>query len=393
MPSTESPNGVNIQSSGVNALSLCLHRLHGKRVDAPPVRLLGSGLVLGADSDFLAAGASRYGLLHVAARHAVVTTVNGQWLIEPASRDMVLALNGVIIPWGEHRQLNLSDSIDMGFVSLRVELAAQGDALFSPVPKPSGTQQFSERVVIPAFPELLPPQATDDVADDTCSPAEELCALLALDAKTSAGSDSMHYAEPSVEAGSLESLLLGKAAAEVPAAVPSDPLLALAAESARVLSGKSPIATGHIPFVQATTPATIPVVMQEAPLPETDPFPTVSTATSLEAILEGPMTIDDVLDNLKRTGSRIDSMAGAVSDSFATLKNLSTEERAPDPLLLLAGLEAPPPREPELAPVLHREHRTTGMNTPYNLVTRSNHDEPNERDDRAEETPWPHPIR
>lgn len=130
-------------------------------------------------------------------------------------------------------------------------------------------------------------------------------------------------------------------------------------------------------------------------------------ARTLEDILEGPLGIDDVLERLQRgcaagkasasqTRSPADQApiwAGVASGGSSTqtfvpsadsasmseppapaqtgfadgdpLAALDSLHRVPDPLCLLAGLERLPTPETGLAAVLHREHRSTGIDTPY----------------------------
>lgn len=419
-PLTQSSPSEVTESGRLRALSLWPHRLHGKRVDAPGVSIPLSGLVLGADSDFLAAGASQYGLLHVAPQHAVVRVCEGQWVLEPGNRDMVLALNGEKITWGDSKTLHPGDTIDMGFVSLLVDMQAEpaefaveqiGEPVQAALPAPDTSHSVQAP---PSFEplELAVFQGSQDSQSPVPSeisekitakaPAEnaaqELCALLAQDAQTSAGSDSMQYTSCSLESLLHSAPQQGGVTVpdmDVPARAPhlfaDDPLAALAAESAHVLAGKTHLPDScfpSTPSLTAISPLPTPGTLEPSPAayadtPALDPLSGMSTATSLEEILAGPLTIDDVLEGLKRARPATHTVTDTAADPLAVL---TAPERMPDPLLLLAGMDAAPVREPELPPVLHREHRTTGINSPYHFVFRTKHEE-------TKEDSWLHPHR
>lgn len=407
-----------VLTTSVPDLSLCLHRLHGKRVQAEPVRVSHEGLTLGAESAFLAPNLSPHSTQRhgVALRHGFVRPCEGGWLLEPATTDLVLTLNGHKIPWGHGTLLHPGDTIELGFAAVRVEgIAGEGveaapflppetpDEPLPAVPAPDVPLAVTQTTGLPSLPEAEPPAAHPSPAEhEPPSPAEELCALLAEDARNSTGSDSMHYAAHSTGADSLESLLYGaepaistNAAAPLSAPLPDknrparrlrphcppshrrkignsppaadDPLAALAAESARVLASGGR-------FFPVENAFSRPPAGQNAP----DPLVNLAAGASLEEILEGPITIDHVLDKLQRERNKkadaqaahpldalIGPQASAPLDPLDALQSLDGQDRQPDPLLLLAGMTSPVVREPELPPVLHKEHRSTGIDTPY----------------------------
>lgn len=380
--------------AGENTLSLCLHRLHGRRVGSSAVPVPPEGLVLGADSLGKAGLALHYGALHIAPTHAVVRTVDGNWVLEPGCRDMLVALNDEAIPWGDSRPLHPGDHIDLGFASLRVEggiarvveggIARVSDAAF-PLPAAHAEAPVSP----PAAPalsllELADIQVADfpEFSEQTVSPdAPDTLPNLAPPTNRTTPADQMRPP--------------GRANPLAAADDANDPLAALAAESARVLAGKSLLSVcGLSPLVSVApseTPAAVAVPavspLPPPPIPERDPLQDLPTAASLEEILEGPLSIDDVLDGLKRAHPHTApaTIPGAGLDD--PLAALSGPEPVPDPLLLLAGVGPLPAREPELAPVLHREHRTTGLTSPYRFTVAPNPEDPTEED------PWPLPIR
>lgn len=414
-------------------LRLCLHRLHGRQVQAMPVSMGSEGLTLGADSDLFATGAAHdlftAGTAQnhcIAKLHGVIRPHPSGWWLEPGTKDVVLALNNEKIAWGDGRLLHPGDRIDLGFASLLVEKNNAPPRLLHTTPVTQSVRDIQElqdvqqqKTLPPTSEQASPEQASPlPVVADMACPADELCALLAEDARNSTSRDALQYAVPHVQSTEesplrAESgfLLRGHADDFGPALVPmpvlapqfdpNDPLAALAAESTRVLAcGGDFRPTHNMAMAHQQAGRSQKQSMPEYPLKDLlenslkSPLENHAPAASLEDILEGPLSIDHVLDKLrsghghagKPHSGELQKSHNSLNPqgsqgSLGSLDSLAEHERTPDPLLLLAGMETQILREPELAPVLHKEHRTTNLHTAYTFSVK--------KDETIQEAPWP----
>lgn len=357
-------------------------RLFGRRVNGCAVRIPASGLVMGGENGALSLDAA----LHVLPHHAEVRVEMDAFCLAPGCG--VVALNGERLGQHDSRALHPGDRVEIGFATLLVEVDDMSplhgcDGACDSSGMPAGTPKLVPGFLpgfIPTKPQAPPTQQEPAEEQPASAEAEALLALLLTEARENVSESTSNGSNEGVEA---QNTVLERIATmpeltdtgicaheqsssymvEHPQNTPAEPhnsLAALTAESARVLAGGRMEAT--MPF--AAQPA-VPVPFAESSPERLDfPLPDQTAASSLEEILEGPISIDDVLENLRRRSPNPNQHdAHAVTDVLAAM---AEPPRAPDPLRLLAGLaEQPPLREPELPPVLGREHRSPGMHTPY----------------------------
>lgn len=354
--------------------TLCLRvcRVHGVCVDSEPVPIPPSGLTIGSEGK----PGSLYldPSLYVAPTHAMVSLRNGEWRVTPLSSRAVTTLNDRRLEAEETAVLTPGDRLEVGFVSLLVEQARTSDIVppdsmgaldddplealtNSEAPEleallglSPGTGSASETATgsLPRFPENLETQEPRNTARGLLSPqgphnaAQTLVELLAEDARR----EDAFPTDSDPLASLLETAATppGKEAGGSEAGI--DILERLARESEQVLSGP-----GHgnasLRFLTEASPSGTDLWHEE----EIDPLALLAPpdGASLGDVLEGPLSIDDVLEQL----------GGGCA--------FPEEEPVPDPLLLLARSEGGKPHRaaPALADILNRDHHRLSIETPY----------------------------
>lgn len=415
----------NLLQNSSQKLHLCLRRMHGKSVVTSPMPVPPEGVIMGGDTE----GCENVALaasLHVVTRHALVRAAQageeGAWHIEPGNKVMVLAVNDARVPWGESRVLQHGDRLEVGFACFEVvteacpveagavDMAEMADSpLVAPVvathvepdsktPEtksgvPSGEPLPPLDPLDPFVPLLLQPAPAPVSSPVEASGLEsgptEAELLAALLGECAALPESTGIMSGELSGGDVLAAIVREAEPVPPAPDPDDILAELAAESQRALAGGGMSSEIFTDF-SVGYPVSRPQVTDNP-----DPFQAGAAMASVEEIVEGRLTIDDVLDRLRRRqGAMGNNMAsekdGIVRGDAATIMDVIARE--PDPLLLLAGMENQPVREPELAPVLHREHRATGIRSPYRIgATQTTGDVAGENQQPEQEEPCPLP--
>lgn len=348
-----------------SSLQLRLQRIHGLPVTADPVIIPVTGLDIGSDTG--------PGMLHidsayyVAPLHASVLHQADAWRLLPRNAFMVCAVNGARAPQGQGLPLQPGDTVEIGFAALRVEEAPPEAFSFKEEPWediPDGTEappadleallalppdvQTIEEDTLLRAPEALTPPAPADRPMENAD-ARALVRLLQQDfpsaVDTFAACDDV----------SLAALLhtTADARSEPTPAKPAgdDILVRLARESERLLrdpdlSGLLPTGTDHIPPLPPALSESVPDDAGTALPADILPAP----ETSLHDLLEGPLSVDDVLEQLGGVGA---------------CPLLAPDPSPDDPLRLLAGGDTPAAlRVRNIAPVTRRDHHRFGMGTP-----------------------------
>lgn len=353
---------------------LCLRvcRVRGVRVDSEPVPLPLSGLTIGSEG--------KTGDLHldpawyVAPTHAAIRLQHREWRVTPLSSKAVTTLNDRRLEAEETAPLTLGDRLEIGFVSLLVEQARVPDV---------------------ALPDSLEALENDPLRALTNGEAPELETLLGLLPETCSASETERDSPPDFsenaskrepqdkttgsnsqpcgldDAQRLVKLLAEDVRREDVFLADSDPLVALletvatppGKETKRTEAGKDILErlaeeSERALFSPEHGCAALPFLMDASPnetalwrAEETDPLAVLAPpdGASLSDVLEGSLSIDDVLERL----------GGGCA--------FPEEETVPDPLLLLARSkgEKPPQAVPALADILNRDHHRLSIETPY----------------------------
>ncbi len=346
-----------------SSLQLRLRRIHGLPVTADPVTIPVTGLDIGSDTG--------PGMLHidsacyVAPLHASVLHQADAWRLLPRNAFMVCAVNGVRAPQGQGLPLQPGDTVEIGFAALRVEEAPPEAFSFKEEPwedisdgtgvsstdlaallaLPPDAQTIEEDAPLRAPEALTAPTPADRPMES--ADARALVRLLQQDFPSSVDTFA------ACDDVSLAALLhtTADARSETTPARPAgdDILVRLARESERLLrdpelSGLLATGTDHIPPL----PPALSVPGDAGTALPSDILP--APETSLHDLLEGPLSVDDVLEQLGDGGAC----------------PLLTPDTSPgDPLRLLAGGDTPAAlRVRNIAPVTRRDHHRFGMGTP-----------------------------
>jgi len=327
-------------------LYLSILRVHGVLVHSKPLAVPPEGLLIGSD-----AGEEGFNLnasFFVAPKHVFLFSQGPAWFLRHLDKHLQCTVNGRKLAWDECVELLADDVIELGFVAILVHGEA-GPAL------PEGTESRFESPVFERTDTAEPgweisdtpnAQAAEPQDAASPSPAEELAAMLAgLETPGEAlfSADPLlpdeSYGPREQAAGIFRPMEFpGSFAPDAEESAPDDILAKLARESEEEnLSGVPPFrakpdGTGGVNRETQCDPLRLIDMME---------------GLSVEDVLEGPLTVDAILDRL---------------DSGLPPPLLEPELTDPDPLALL-GNEARTVSAP--SDIVAREHHHIEIDTHY----------------------------